>query len=169
MSFRKLCISVAAAGLTACAAPGTVTAPQMPDTEVFFYPQANQSPAQQDRDRYECYLWAVEQTGFDPSQPGLTAPRAVTVEPAPAPGAAAAAGAITGAVVGAMIGAPHDSGEGAAVGAVAGAMIGGAAEQSAQDRQAAEVAGAQGELDRQALRYRRAMSACLEGRGYAVQ
>ena len=166
MALRKLCISVAAAGLAACAAPGTVTAP-MPDTEVFFYPQANQGPAQQDRDRYECYLWAVKQTGFDPSQPGLTAPRAVTVEPAP--GSGVAAGAITGAVVGAMIGAPHDSGEGAAVGAVAGAMVGGAAEQSAQDRQAAEVEGEQSELDRQALRYRRAMTACLEGRGYAVR
>ena len=166
MALRKLCISVAAAGLAACAAPGTVTAP-MPDTEVFFYPQANQGPAQQDRDRYECYLWAVKQTGFDPSQPGLTAPRAVTVEPAP--GSGVAAGAITGAVVGAMIGAPHDSGEGAAVGAVAGAMIGGAAEQSALDRKAAEVEGEQSELDRQALRYRRAMSVCLEGRGYAVR
>jgi len=167
MALRKLCISVAAAGLAACATPGTVTAPQLPDTEVFFYPQANQGPAQQDRDRYECYLWAVKQTGFDPSQPGLTAPRAVTVEPAP--GSGVAAGAITGAVVGAMIGAPHDSGEGAAVGAVAGAVIGGAAEQSAQDRQAAELEGIQSELDRQALRYRRAMTACLEGRGYAVR
>ena len=168
MYFRKLCIGVAAAGLAACAAPGTAPAPRMPDTEVFFYPQANQSAAQQDRDRYDCYLWAVKQTGFDPSQPGLASPRAVTVEPAP-PGSGVAAGAITGAVVGAMIGAPHDSGEGAAVGAVAGAMVGGAAEQSAQDRQAAEVEGEQSELDRQALRYRRAMTACLEGRGYAVR
>jgi len=76
---------------------------------------------------------------------------------------------MTGAVIGAMIGAPHDAGEGAAVGAVAGAMIGGAAEQDQYDRAAAEAAGEQSELDRQALRYRRAMTACLEGRGYAVR
>ena len=165
MSLGRFCIAIAAAGLAGCAATGPATAPPLPDTEVFFYPQADQSPAQQDRDRYECYLWAVEQTGFDPSQPGFASPRAVTVEP----GSGVAAGAITGAVVGAMIGAPHDAGEGAAVGAVAGAMIGGAAEQDQQDRVAAQAAGEQSEIDRQALRYRRAMTACLEGRGYAVR
>lgn len=167
MAPGRFCIAIAAACLAGCAATGPATAPPLPDTEVFFYPQANQSPAQQDRDRYECYLWAVEQTGFDPSQPGFPSPRAVTVEPAP--GAGVAAGAMTGAVIGAMIGAPHDAGEGAAVGAVAGAMIGGAAEQDQYDRAAAEAAGEQSELDRQALRYRRAMTACLEGRGYAVR
>ncbi|MCG6976015.1 MAG: hypothetical protein LJE56_06320, partial [Acidiferrobacterales bacterium] len=29
-----------------------------PSVEVYFYPTKGQSKAQQDRDRYECYLWA---------------------------------------------------------------------------------------------------------------
>ncbi|MCB1703638.1 MAG: hypothetical protein KDI17_02195 [Halioglobus sp.] len=34
--------------------------------EVFVYPGKGQSAEQQDRDRYECYRWAVAQTGYDP-------------------------------------------------------------------------------------------------------
>ena len=29
------------------------------------------SPEQQDRDRYDCHLWAVKQSGFDPSAPAF--------------------------------------------------------------------------------------------------
>ena len=36
-------------------------------SEIFAYPNNGQSQAKQDSDRYECYLWAVEQTGFDPA------------------------------------------------------------------------------------------------------
>jgi hypothetical protein len=35
--------------------------------EIFVYPAEGQSEEQRDRDRYDCYLWASEQTGFDPS------------------------------------------------------------------------------------------------------
>ena len=35
-------------------------------TRVYFYPLQGQSEAQQDRDRYECFSWAVRQTGFRP-------------------------------------------------------------------------------------------------------
>ncbi|HXQ32215.1 MAG TPA: hypothetical protein VN790_09665 [Steroidobacteraceae bacterium] len=38
-----------------------------PDLSV--YPSDGQSPEQQSSDRYECYRWAVDQTGFDPTQP----------------------------------------------------------------------------------------------------
>jgi hypothetical protein len=34
--------------------------------EVYVYPKQGQTEAQRERDRYECYLWAVEETGFDP-------------------------------------------------------------------------------------------------------
>ena len=37
--------------------------------EFFVYPGRGQSEETQARDRYECHRWAVEQTGFDPSQP----------------------------------------------------------------------------------------------------
>lgn len=40
--------------------------------DVFVYPNHGQSTEQTSKDRYECYLWAVKQTGFDPSagEPG---------------------------------------------------------------------------------------------------
>jgi hypothetical protein len=37
-------------------------------TAQFVYPRQGQNPTQTSRDQYECYLWAVEQTGVEPSQ-----------------------------------------------------------------------------------------------------
>ena len=145
-----------------------------PDTTVYFYPSRNQPSAQQDRDKYECHLWAVQQSGFDPSSPS-TPPHLRTVMVAgPPPGAGIAAGAVTGAVVGAAVSRPWEAGAGALVGAIAGAAIGGAAESAATD-QAREQAEANANnaraaaLEHHASDYRRAMTACLEGRGYMVR
>lgn len=148
----------------------------LPPTRVYFYPAAGQSAAQQDRDRYECHLWAVKQSGFDPSLPmPAPAPR-VEVIPSPPPGHDTAVGAVTGAVLGAAVAHPHDAGEGAVVGAVAGALIGAVSDASRQEQ--AEVIQQRygrrdsqryAQVERKAQDYRRAMSACLEGRGYAVQ
>jgi|SRR5271155_2244692 len=38
-------------------------------TDMFIYPGKEQNQAQQDKDRYECHSWAVQQSGFDPSKP----------------------------------------------------------------------------------------------------
>jgi hypothetical protein len=38
-------------------------------TQVFAYPRQGQSEQQADRDRYDCHLWAVQQSGFDPAEP----------------------------------------------------------------------------------------------------
>ena len=43
-----------------------VTASETTSAEIFVYPSQGQSDEQRDRDRYECYLWASEQTGYDP-------------------------------------------------------------------------------------------------------
>lgn len=152
-----------------------VTLP-LPPTQVYFYPNAGQSPERQDRDRFECYLWARKQTGFDPSQPQVVRQVSVEVIPSPPPGYDMAAGAVTGALIGAAVSHRHDTGEGALVGAVAGAMIG-AASDAARQEQAERIesryervdAGRVAELERQAADFRRAMSACLEGRGYTVR
>jgi hypothetical protein len=37
---------------------------------LFIYPKTGQNEQQQATDRYECHRWAVDQTGFDPTQPG---------------------------------------------------------------------------------------------------
>lgn len=38
--------------------------------QVFVYPKNGQSSEQESRDRYECHRYAVQQTGFDPTQSG---------------------------------------------------------------------------------------------------
>lgn len=49
-----------------------VEAQQPGATELFVYPKNGQSAEQQARDKYECHVWAKDQTGFDPTQPGGT-------------------------------------------------------------------------------------------------
>ena len=167
--------------LAACAPPPMVrpvpaepTPP--PETQVYFYPLKNQDAKQQDRDRYECYLWAKKQTGFDPSSPNLAPHQRFEVIPGAAPGHDTAVGAITGAVIGSMLGGRHDSGQSTVVGAMAGAIMG-ASSDAARQREAEN---AQAYYDQQktqrnatveqkASNYRRAMTACLEGRGYSVR
>ena len=37
---------------------------------LYIYSNKGPSPEQQSRDRYDCHLWAVQQTGIDPIQGG---------------------------------------------------------------------------------------------------
>jgi len=143
---------------------------------VYVYPGKGQSAEQLDRDRYECYVWAVEQTGFDPSQPSLAPHQRVEVVPAPAPGADTVAGAVAGAVIGAAVSSPRRAGAGAAVGAVIGGVLGSASD-AARVQEAREIQRRQdlreterlARIERQSNDYRRALTACLEGRGYTVK
>jgi hypothetical protein len=141
-------------------------------SRVYFYPERGQSEVQQDRDRYECYNWSVRQTGFDPGRRALPPEQRAAMVPARASGASAVAGAVVGAVIGASI--AHDGHEagGAIVGAVAGGVLGSAAEAADAQRISRETR-PQGRgatrYEQEAAEYRRAMSACLEGRGYSVK
>jgi hypothetical protein len=170
--------------LAACAAEPPVSVPQAtppPDTNVYFYPAQGHgavSSEQQDRDKYECNAWAVRQTGFDPSLPNVPPHQRVrVVAGGPPPGSGVAVGAVSGAVVGAAVSSPWHAGRGTLIGALAGAAIGGItdAERNAQGNRIeaeanADANGAQtAALEQRALDYRRAMAACLEGRGYSVQ
>lgn len=146
-------------------------APRQNPAKVYFYPMQGQSAVQQDRDRYDCHVWAVEQTGFDPTRRIAQPGRRATVVPGPSPGEAVATGAAVGAVLGAVVAGPGDAAEGALLGAMAGSAVGAAAASDAQARAAhARYNGrGQGRLEREAAEYRRAISACLEGRGYSVR
>jgi hypothetical protein len=126
-------------------------------------PQRGQSAEQARRDRYECHNWAVEQTGVVPAP----APDPEEVkEAARARRAERWARVLTGAAIGASVGSfaqavDYDYSDnvvlqGAAVGAIVGAATG------AKKRDSAD-----GE-DEAAGEYLRALSACLEGRGYTV-
>jgi len=170
------CGAVLAAGLAlaACVAPPprVVAVPPPPPQKLFVYPNNGQTPEQTDRDRYECHVWAVQQTGVDPSRPDANPYGRVVVQPATPPGANTAAGAITGAILGAIIAGPRNAGAGLVLGGATGAIVGSTADASAQ----AQAQQTQAQINQsaaagraQADAYRRAIGACLEGRGYTIR
>jgi hypothetical protein len=138
------------------------------------YPSKEQSAEQQATDEQACYTWAKEQTGIDPAavktNPDSAAKEGQAKANEATSGAAvggAARGAAGGAVVGAIAG---DAGTGAAIGAVAGAAGGrrarkSAEKQGAQQAQAADASQANQKIET----FKKAMSACLDGRGYSVK
>lgn len=151
---------------------GTEAPAPRPNTTVYAYPEHGQSAGQQSRDRYECALWAVHQTGFDPSAPDVPSYDRVVVS-GPPPGTGTAIGAIAGAVLGAALSGDDDAGAGAVFGGITGAMIGSASDASRE--QQSEVMMSERErqqaaqMAHKATDYRRAIGACLEGRGYSVK
>jgi hypothetical protein len=159
-------------GPSAGAGPG----PGAPITQVYFYPKWGQTPAQQSRDHYECYNWAMKQTGFDPSQSSIPPERRVKVVPMPPPGHDTAVLAIAGAVLGALIAGPRHAGTGALIGAGSGAVAGTVSDATRQQhaRQLEEAYDRRNQAldaryEGKASDFRHAMSACLESRGYSVQ
>jgi hypothetical protein len=158
----------------------SVMAPAAGAQDVFMYPARGQSQQQQDRDRYECHSWAVAQTGFDPSRASAaSAPPPPPPPPQEAPQGGLLRGGARGAAIGAVGGAiGGDAGKGAAIGAATGAMIGGirrreqmqrqAQQQSSYQQQAAAQANQGSANAAQRDKYNRAMTACLQGRGYTV-
>ena len=168
--------------LISCAPPAynvrshPASPPPLPSVTIYFYPTKDQSQNQQERDRFECYQWAKKQSGYDPGQAQLAPHQRIEVRSATPPGSDVAAGAITGAVIGSIFSPHHSSGSSVVFGAITGAMLGAASEQ-AKHEQAQQIqqhydakdAERYARLERQANDYRRAMTACLEGRGYTVR
>lgn len=129
----------------------------------YVYPAKGQTAEQMEKDKYQCYGWAKEQTGYDPMNP----PR---VSSGQAEQGSVLGGAARGAAGGAIIGAiAGDAGKGAAIGAGVGGVGRGMknrsarqAEESKQKQQAANISAMEAE-------YQRAYGVCLEGRGYSVK
>lgn len=145
-------------------------------TQIYFYPNKGQSTEQQSRDHYFCYNWAVEQTGFDPSASSIVPEQRVRVVPMPPPGHDTVVMSIAGAVLGALLGGHHHAGQGALIGAAGGAMAGAISDATRAEsaRQLEEAYQNRDEArdfhnEKRALQFRRAMSACMEGRGYTVK
>jgi hypothetical protein len=170
---RRWAVPVAAVLLAACVAPPprVVAVPAPPPQRVFVYPANGQSAEQTDRDRYECHVWAVQQTGVDPSRADASPYERVVVQPANPPGSGTVAGLVGGAIIGSIIGGPRNAGAGALIGGATGAIVGSAADASAQ-QQAQQT---QQQINQSAYAgraradsYRRAIGACLQGRGYTV-
>jgi hypothetical protein len=151
--------------------PRTYAVPAPPPQRVFVYPANGQSAEQTDRDRYECHVWAVQQTGVDPSRADASPYERVVVQPANPPGAGTVAGAIGGAIIGSIIAGPRNAGAGLVLGGATGAIVGSASDASAQ----AQAQQTQAQINQSAAAgraradsYRRALGACLQGRGYTV-
>lgn len=156
--------------------PETVAAEPVVSTQVFVYPTQSQSGAQLDRDRYECNSWAVRQTGFDPSLPSVAPHQRTQVVSVSPQGSDILPGAATGAIIGAAVSRPRAAGEGAVLGAIAGTLLGAASDQARQQqatavnqRLAARDYAGESSFEARAANFRRALSACLEGRGYTVK
>jgi hypothetical protein len=140
----------------------TITAAYSQGTVI--YPAKGQSPEQQNKDKGECHVWAVQQSGFDPSQ--AQAPTA----PPPSQGGERARGAARGAAAGAAVGAvAGDAGKGAAAGAAAGTVAGGSRKRQGERQQEAQTQQQQAAYAQSQAGYQKAQAACLEGRGYTVK
>ncbi len=140
-------------------------------SEPFIYPNKGQDQQQMEKDKYECYQWAKQQTGFDPmQQPTATTPPPQQQAQQGGVGRGALRGAAVGVTAGAIAG---DAGKGAAIGAASGALVGGMRRRDQQRRQQqAEQQWAQEQAanyQRNRDGYNRAFGACLEGRDYTVK
>ena len=135
-------------------------------SEMVIYPTKNQTREQQDKDNFECYGWAKQQSGFDPMAP----PTASAPPPQrQAPKGGVGRGALRGAAVGGIV----DGSDGAKTGAAAGAVVGGVRrrdqrrQQQVEQQQYEQQQAAQYQGNRDS--YNRAYAACMDGRGYSVR
>jgi hypothetical protein len=134
--------------------------------KLYVFPSKGQTQKQQKKDEFECYKWAMEQTGIDP----LNLPKTeVAVQSGPTGGAVkgAAGGAVAGVAIGAIAG---DAGKGAAIGATAGALRGakkGKQQQAQQNQQAEANAAAKDKGTKDS--FIKAFSVCIEGKGYTIK
>ena len=139
-----------------------VAANSMAD-ELMIFPNVDQTAEQQEQDKFACYSWAKDQSGFDPMAPPTA------TEPPPQQQARKGGigrGLVRGAAIGAIAG---DAGKGAAAGAAVGGM-------RRQDQKRKEQAARQQwEQEQQRIyaenrnRYNRGYAACLEGKDYTVR
>ncbi len=139
--------------------------------ELIVFPAQGQSNDQMEQDKFSCYNWAKNETGFDPmAPPTATAPPPKKEAPQGGVVQGAARGALVGVAAGAIAG---DAGKGAAIGAASGGLLGGM--RRGDQRRREEHNQKQWEQDQarqysqSRSAYNRAYSACLEGKGYTVK
>jgi hypothetical protein len=134
---------------------------------LYVYPQKQQNATQQLTDEQQCYGSAKTQTGYDPNA-------TTTVDKTPKPSSgndhAAANGALRGATVSRAVG--GDPGQGAARGAILGSVR--ARRKEKEQTEKAEKAEKQTDAKKTQQQqkqdnFKRAMSACLDARGYSVR
>ncbi|MCE2611584.1 glycine zipper domain-containing protein [Flavobacteriaceae bacterium D16] len=134
---------------------------------LYVFPSNDQDKDKQDADEFACYKWAKEESGVDPINPPKVQAEQVDRSADGTAVVGAAGGAAAGAAIGAIAG---DTGKGAAIGAVMGglrgrrAKVAGDARRQQQNNQAA-AATEKALMDN----FKKAFSACMEGKGYTVK
>ena len=165
---RWTVLGLSCLGLTALAqapAPAPATAPQPAAApaapgptqdaaasllKVYVFPANNQTPDQQAKDSNDCYAWAKQQTGVDPTNP--TVPQKADTSQA------GKGSAVKGAA------------KGAAVGATAGGMGGVAGKKQAKQQAEAQAKQQQqAAVNTQIDSFKKAYTACMEGKKYTVK
>ncbi len=133
---------------------------------LYVFPAKDQSAEQQAQDESYCYKWGVQQSGIDPLNPPQVQAQQVETGPDGSAVSGAARGALAGVAIGAIAG---DAGKGAAIGAASGAMVGHRRSKvgRSQQQQANNQSAGQAEADMMNS-FKKAYSACLQGKGYSV-
>jgi hypothetical protein len=181
MIIRALYISAATLLLALSAQAQTSGQQSLASTlQIYVFPSEGQSPEKQSKDEADCYQWAVDTSGSDPfdvqNQQAADAQQAQAAQQQASQVArgSGAKGALVGATGGLLVGAiTGKPGKGAAIGAAAGA-IGGRVRGTSQQNQAQAQAQNQAQQAQQATQaemdhFRKAFSACLEGKDYIVK
>lgn len=137
---------------------------------MYIYPSRGQSAQQEQRDKAQCYTWAVKQSGFDPANPQVASgPPPPSNPPQGGVFRGAAGGAALGAIGGAIGG---NAGKGAAMGAAMGGLFGGMRRRRWHEQQMYQqqtyMEQQQGQLERGRRNFERAFGTCMTGRGYTV-
>jgi hypothetical protein len=135
--------------------------------KLFVFPTKGQSQGQQKKDEWECYNWAVKNSGVDPYNPQKVAAAPVESGPDGTAVKSAAKGALVGTAIGAVTG---DTGQGAAVGAIAGGAAGMRQKKVTQQQQQQQAAATASKTEQDMLNsFNKAFSACIEGKGYTIK
>lgn len=153
--------------------------PSLPDTSkmtynqisnglgLYAYPAKGQSQKKQKGDEFECYKWAMQQSGIDP----LNLPKVEAAPVETGPDGSMIVGGAKGAAAGLAIGAiAGDAGKGAAIGAVVGGL-GGIRKKKMTDAQKQQQSQANAANTEQAIKesFVKGFSACMEGKGYTIK
>ena len=131
--------------------------------ELYVFPAKGQSNEQMEKDKFSCYGWAKNQTGFDPMNPPKVVVAATNESSALR---SAAGGAAGGAIIGAIAG---NAGKGAAIGGAVGGIGRGMSNRGKRNQQQENANNQAAQISHQKSEYDRAYSVCLEGKGYSTR
>ncbi|WP_420581339.1 glycine zipper domain-containing protein [Reichenbachiella sp.] len=134
---------------------------------LFVFPAKDQDATTQSNEEYECYKWAMKETGVNPLDPPKVEAEKVETGPDGSAVVGAAGGAAAGAAIGAIAG---DTGKGAAIGAVVGGLRGRRARKYSEYKEAEQnQAAAKATEEEMMNNFKKAFTACMTAKGYTVQ